>query len=129
MEQIVDSAPVLPLLHVPVPQTVDSVDSVGEVLKILDQLVPDVEQVIVLPKILSSSRWSSRRFVDFLRQPQTAEQLVELPVFDYVGFRRHEGALGLGVCRVPGHVFFVRVHDKMWSDTASQGRLTNTGHG
>ena len=36
VEQIVDSAPVLPLLHAPVPQTVDSV---GEVLKILDKLV------------------------------------------------------------------------------------------
>ena len=39
VEQIVDSAPVLPLLHAPVPQTVDSV---GEVLKILNELVPDV---------------------------------------------------------------------------------------
>ena len=47
-EQIVDSAPVLPLLHAPVPQTVDSV---GEVLKILDKLVPDVEQVIDVPMI------------------------------------------------------------------------------
>ena len=48
VEQIVDSAPVLPLLHAPVPQTVDSV---GEVLKILDKLVPDVEQVIDVPMI------------------------------------------------------------------------------
>ena len=53
VEQIVDSAPVLPLLHAPVPQTVDSV---GEVLKILNELVPDVEQVIDVPKI----PWSSR---------------------------------------------------------------------
>ena len=49
VEQIVDSAPVLPLLHAPVPQTVDSV---GEVL------VPDVEQVIDVPKIPWSSHWS-----------------------------------------------------------------------
>ena len=48
VEQIVDSAPVFPLLHAPVPQTVDSV---GEVLKILDKLVPDVEQVIDVPMI------------------------------------------------------------------------------
>ena len=50
VEQIVDSAPVLPLLHDPdpVPQMVDSVE---EVLKILDKLVPDVEQVIDVPMI------------------------------------------------------------------------------
>ena len=48
VEQIVGSAPVLPLLHAPVPQTVDSV---GEVLKILDKVVPDVEQVIDVPMI------------------------------------------------------------------------------
>ena len=43
VEQIVDSAPVLPLLHDPEPQLVDSVE---EVRKILDNLLPDVEQVI-----------------------------------------------------------------------------------
>ena len=43
----------------------------GEVLKILNELVRDVEQVIDVPKIPWSSRWSYRRFVDFLRQPQT----------------------------------------------------------
>ena len=37
VEKIVDSVPVVPLLHTPVPQ---------EALKILDKLVPDVEQVI-----------------------------------------------------------------------------------
>ena len=48
VEQIVDSAPVVPLLHAPEPQLVDSA---GEVLKILDKLVPDVEQVIDVPMI------------------------------------------------------------------------------
>ena len=49
VEQIVDIVPVLSLLHVPVPQTVDSV---VERLKILDKSLPAVEQVIEVPKIL-----------------------------------------------------------------------------
>ena len=63
MEQIVDSAPVLPLLHDPVPEP-QLVDSAEEVLKILDKLVPDVEQVIEVPKIIQHAvlqRWSRRR--------------------------------------------------------------------
>ena len=48
VEQIVDSMPVGPLLHTRVPQVVDSV---VEVLKILDISVPDVEQVTEVPKI------------------------------------------------------------------------------
>ena len=64
MEQIVDSVPVVPLLHAPESQMVDSV---VDVRKILNELVPDVEQVIDVPKIPWSSRWSYRRFVDFLR--------------------------------------------------------------
>ena len=46
MEQMVDAAPVVPVLHVPAPQMVDSV---VEVLKILDNSLPDVEQVIEDP--------------------------------------------------------------------------------
>ena len=125
VEQIVDSAPVLPLLHAPVPQTVDSV---GEVLKILNELVPDVEQVIDVPKIPWSSRWSYRRFVDSLRQPQTAEQLVEVLGFDFVFVRHIEGASRIAVCRAAGHTWGVHVHDTGWSDTADPGRYTNTGH-
>ena len=87
LEQIVDSAPVLPLLHAPVPQTVDSV---GEVLKILDNLVPDVEQVIDVPMIFAED-FQIRTFRSSLLEPQTAELLVELPEFDYVGLRRYEG--------------------------------------
>ena len=49
-------------------------------LPILDDPAPlMVGQVIEVPKIQRSSRWSYRRFVDSLRQPQTAEQLVEVP--------------------------------------------------
>ena len=56
MEQIVDYTP-LPILDDPAPQMVG--------------------QVVEVPKI----PWicTMRRFVDFLRQPQTAEQLVEVP--------------------------------------------------
>ena len=47
-------------------------------LPILDDLAPQmVGQVIEMPKI--PWIWTMRRFVDFLRQPQTAEQLVEVP--------------------------------------------------
>ena len=125
VEQIVDFAPVLPLLHAPVPQTMDSV---GEVLKILDKLVPDVEQDIEVPKIPSSSRWSYHRFVDSLRQPQTAEQLVEVPVIEFIVFRRHAGELGIAVCRDTRTTWMMRVYDTGWSDTAGPGRYTNTGH-
>ena len=59
VQQIVDY-PSLPFLDDPAPQMVG--------------------QVIEVPKIPRSSRWSYRRFVDSLRQPQTAaEQLVEVP--------------------------------------------------
>ena len=71
VEQIVDM-PVVPLLHVPAPQTVDSV---VEVLKILDKSVPDVEQVIEVPKILQHVALQRSS----LQEPQLAEQLVEVP--------------------------------------------------
>ena len=69
VEQIVDSAPVVPLLHTSEPQMVDSV---VEVRKILDNLLPDVEQVIEVPTILPHTvpQRSS------LQEPQMAEQLV-----------------------------------------------------
>ena len=50
-----------------------------------------VGQVIEVPKIQRSSRWSYRRFVDLLRQPQTVEQLVEVPTtvsFPMIAFYR-----------------------------------------
>ena len=98
MEQVVDSAPVVPLLRAPVPQTVDSV---VEVLKILDNSLPDVEQVIEVPKILQHTvpHCSS------LLEPQMAEQLVEVPGFEFVFVRRAKGALCLGVVRAAGHTF------------------------
>ena len=72
VEQIVDIVPVVQLLHVPVPQPVDSV---VEVLKILDKSLPDVEQVIEVPKILQHTVLQRSS----LQEPQLAEQLVEVP--------------------------------------------------
>ena len=121
MEQIVDSAPVVPLFHTSEPQLVDSVE---EGRKILDNLFPDVAQVIEVPKIIvhTAPHRSS------LLEPQMAEQLVPVPGFGFVFFRRYDGALGLGVVRAAGHTWFMRVHDIGWRDTASPGRYTNTGH-
>ena len=72
VEQIVDIVPVVQLLHVPVPQLVDSV---VEVLKILDKSLLDVEQVIEVPKILQHKVLQRSS----LQEPQLAEQLVEVP--------------------------------------------------
>ena len=59
VEQIADSVPVVPLLHVPVPQPVNSV---VDVLKIIDMVsLQDVDPIPVLPA------------------PQLAEQLVDVP--------------------------------------------------
>ena len=74
VEQFVDSVPVVPLLHTPVPQVVDSV---VEVLKIFDRSLPDVEQVIEVPKILHTVPQRSS-----LLEPQMVEQLVEVPGFE-----------------------------------------------
>ena len=132
MEQIVDSVPVLPLLHDPVPQTVDSV---VEVLHFFLQRWPvaaeqtcncEVRLVIDVPKI--SPDWTLQRLGNSLRQPQTAEQLVEVPGFEFVFVRRVEGALSIAVCRAAGHTWAMHVHDTGWSDTAGPGRYTNTGH-
>ena len=83
-------------------------------------------QVIDVPKI--SPDQTLQRLGDSLRQPQTAEQLVEVPGFEFVFVRRVEGALSIAVCRAAGHTWAMRVHDTGWSDTAGPGRYTNTGH-
>ena len=71
VDQIVDAVPGLPALDVPVPQMVENVTDT--LLRILD--FPIAEQVIEVPKI-SCSPCPSRSPVP---EPQTAEQLVELP--------------------------------------------------
>ena len=73
-EQTAVYAPTVQILDPPVAQTVDQL---ADVLKQFDFQVP--EQVIELPKTSPSSRWSMHRFVDSPSQPQTAEQLVEVP--------------------------------------------------
>ena len=131
VEQIVDSAPVVPLLHDPDP-VLQMVDSVEEVRRFfLQRWLVAAEQTwdcedeldFEMPKILqhmASSRSS-------LLEPQTAEQLVEVPGFEFVFVRRAEGALCLGVVRVAGHTFLMRVHDTGWSDTAGQGGIQILG--
>ena len=70
MEQIVDPVPVVPMLHVFVPQMVEQL---VDILAPLDFRIG--EQVIEVPKIVCPPR--AARTV--LRAPQTADQLVEVP--------------------------------------------------
>ena len=102
VEQIVDTALIVPSLDVPVPQMVNQL---LEVCRLFDVLIP--EQAIAVPKI-SSSRHSHRRRVRFAEQ--TAEQLVEVPtIITYSSLRgiveqnvdipvpRGRGRVGLGL--------------------------------
>ena len=90
------------------------------VRKILDNLVPDVEQVIEVPKILPHTvpQRSS------LQAPQTAEQLVAVPGFEFVIVRRapkeHSAleSLALG-----GTTLAMRVHDTGWESPPAQGGI------
>ena len=71
-EQMVDSAPVVPILDILVPLMVEQL---VDVLQFFDALFPVVEQVIDVPKIILEDippRIS-------VREPQLAEQLVEVP--------------------------------------------------
>ena len=70
MEQIVDPVPVVPMLHVFVPQMVEQL---VDILAPLDFRI--AEQVIEVPKIVCPPR--AARTV--LRAPQTADLLVEVP--------------------------------------------------
>ena len=67
-----DGAPVLPMLDAPVPLVVEQP---VEVLKILDNLLPDVEQVIEVPKIILHQV----PHCAVPLEPQLVEQLVEVP--------------------------------------------------
>ena len=60
-----------------------------------------------MPKILQHTVPSRSS----LLEPQMAEQLVEVPGFEFVFVRRAEGALFLGVFRATGHTWAMRVHD------------------
>ena len=83
-----------PVLHTLVPQMVDSV---VEVLRILHNTLPDVEQVIEVPKIILHTvpQRSS------LLEPQTAEQLVEVPDTVSLADGRDEAAVPTGGWSAP----------------------------
>ena len=72
VDQIVDTAPALPILDVPVPLMGEQL---VDVLRFFDTLCPVAEQVIAVPKI--SLEDVPMRAV--LRDPQLVEQLVEVP--------------------------------------------------
>ena len=70
VEDLGELAPLVQILDLPVPQTVDSVT---DVLRLLDR--PLAEQAISVPKISCSSCPSRSR----VPEPQSADQLVEVP--------------------------------------------------
>ena len=72
VQQIVDPVPSLPTLEDPAPQMVEQLP---DILHFLRALSPDPEQVIEVPKILPMDV-PMRTMV---REPQLAEQLVEVP--------------------------------------------------
>ena len=79
-DQIVDTAPALPILDVPVPLMGEQL---VDVLRFFDTLCPVAEQVIDVPKI-SLEDIPARRLC---REPQLVEQLVEVPtVVSYSSF-------------------------------------------
>ena len=119
MEQLADVAPMVPSLAVPEPQLVDQLVAV---VKHVDSVVP--EQIIAVPKI----SWPSRFPRTVLREPQKAEQLVEVPVpapsfSDWLRWEetyRRTGYTWLGG-------FEWRLIP-LRGTTASPGRYRNTGH-
>ena len=74
VEPIVDAVPLVPLLDDPVPQTVEQLQ---DVLKFFDELIPDPDQVIEVPKIFTED--VPMRAV--LRATQLADQL-EVPTIN-----------------------------------------------
>ena len=129
VEQLADDAPRVPLLDFLVPLMVDKLE---DVLKIVDLFVP--EQEIGVPKISSLSCPPLRRVLD---APQTAEQLVDVPVPDVI---LAHGRCDLGVkwCQIAtrgGRCYWWMAGTRhvQWGRpegfTASPGRYINTGQG
>ena len=130
IEQIVDYVPVVPLLDAPVPQLVDKLE---DVLKIVDLPVP--EQEIDVPKISSLSRPLLRRS---LPVPQTAEQLVEVPLPAWMRLALGTDAAGwvwTCVWKQSTGIYWSSegTRHTQWTRpegfTASPGRYINTGQG
>ena len=99
-----------------------------KVLKILDKLVPDVEQVIDVPMIFPED-FRIRTLRSSLQEPQLAEQLVEVPpiVPQLVGF--FAGADGYVWRQLSGPTgeYWWRVGSSHTQWTARPGRCRNTG--
>ena len=72
VDQTVDAVPGLPTLDAPVPLMVEQL---VDVLRFVDALVPVAEQVIEVPKIILENI----PVPTLVREPQLAEQLVEVP--------------------------------------------------
>ena len=80
VQQIVDDAvQSLPTLDDSAQQMVEQL---VHFFMFFDALILVAEQVIDVPKISQDRTW--QRLFDFLRQPQTAEQLVEVPTFQFL---------------------------------------------
>ena len=135
VEQMADSAPVLPMLDAPVPLVVEQP---VKVLKILDNSLLDVEQVIEVPKIILHH--VPQRAV--LREPQLAELLVDVLVPSFhqctrMADFRDDG--GRRWCLLTGPELWQFSWWLVGTDhqqgtpppgiTTSPGRNTNTGHG
>ena len=133
MEQVVDYVPVVPLLDAPVPQMVDKLE---DVLKIVDLFVP--AQEIEVPRISSPSCPPPRRV---LPVPQTAEQLVDVPVSSvrevtvFAPFVDTAGRTWTFISGPDGRQawFLAGTQHVQWTRpegiTASPGRYINTGQG
>ena len=124
VEQMADSAPVLPMLDAPVPLMVEQP---VQVLKFLDISLPDAEQVIEVPKIFSEDS-PSRSSVS---EPQLADQLVEVPTnrvyaLAVVAVRTVGWEAAAALSRRRGGLQDLRP-DQPEGDTARPGRDTNTG--
>ena len=114
--------PVVQLLHVPVPQMMDSV---VEVLKILDKSLPDVEQVIEVPKIFQHPVLQCSS----LQEPQnggsvgdsadqTGHSAVCLHAFSCAAFGRPGGGSAAdraSACRVFRWCGWVRLAAALWA--------------
>ena len=125
VEQIVDPVPSVPMLHDAVPQMVDSVEEVRcfflQRKPVAAEQTWDCEDELVfeMPMILQHTASSCSS----LPEPQTAEQFVAVPGFEFVIFRPSEGALGLAVARACGQTWAMPVHDTGWEPPPAQGGI------
>ena len=130
VEQSGDVAPGLPALNALVPQMVDQLE---DVLQIVDLFVP--AQEIEVPKISSLPRPPPRRV---LPVPQTAEQLVDVPLPEWMRLALGSDAFGrvwtcvwmpsTGVCGILEGTRHTQ-RTRPTGFTASPGRCINTGQG